>query len=61
MSEQEERLDYLRKLLLTMEWDRSQKQLNPGIEVKYAALKQEFENLKKELSVAVDVPVEAGQ
>lgn len=50
MSKQEERLNYLKKTLLTMEWDRSQNQFNQGLEAKYNSTKEELEKLKKEAS-----------
>ncbi len=33
-----------------MEWDKSQNQLNPGLEAKYNEFKEEFEKLQKEIN-----------
>jgi len=44
-----ERLNYLKKRLLTMEWDKNLNQLNSGMEQKLGELKKEFDELSKKM------------
>jgi len=41
-----ERFDYLKKRLLTLEWDKEHNQLNAGMEYKYEEFKKEFAELE---------------
>ena len=42
-----ERMDFLRKRLLTMEWDKRMNQFNAGMEEKFRDFKKEYEELSK--------------
>lgn len=44
-----ERLDYLRRNLLTLEWDKKHNQLNRGMESRFEELKKEYTELKGRL------------
>ena len=46
--EEQERLEFLGKLILTLEWDRASQQLNPGMEAKLPMyIKERDELLEK--------------
>ena len=47
--EAEEKVSYLRKRLLTLEWDKENNQLNSGMLKQYEELKKEFNILNEKL------------
>jgi hypothetical protein len=51
MSETElrERTSYLKKRILTLEWDKKHNQLNAGMELKFEEMKKEFAELEEKL------------
>lgn len=44
-----ERLYYLKKRILTLEWDKNHNQLNPGMEYKYEEFKKECAQIESNL------------
>lgn len=47
--EAEEKISYIRKRLLTLEWDKDNNQLNTGMLKQYEELKKEFNTLNEKL------------
>jgi len=55
-----ERFDYLKKRLLTLEWDKTHNQLNAGMEYKYEEFKKELAELEsrfKESDKVEELPI----
>jgi len=48
-----ERFDYLKKRLLTLEWDKTHNQLNAGMEYKYEEFKKELAELESRFRESV--------
>ena len=47
--ETEEKVSYLRKRILTLEWDKENNQLNAGMQKQHEELKKEFSRLSDKL------------
>ena len=54
-----DRLDYLKKNILTLEWDKRHNQLNRGMERRFEELKKEYDELRQKLGA--EVPAEQAE
>ncbi len=61
----ETRISYVRKTILTLEWDKKHNQIHVGMEERYHRMKEEYEILEKQLAamrlLEKDEPVEEAE